>query len=392
MIWNTFEIVLYSLLIICFTVRMFIYWVALAKPYFYMQHFAKTKLQKPAAKPPVSIIIAIKNSQYDLFRFLSNILEQEYPEFEVIVVTDGISDIDTDVLLRLKKRYPNLYSTHVPENTRNVSRKKLALTLGFKAAKYDKLLFTEPDSRTRTKEWLSLMARRFLEKKTIILGLSAYENTKNLFRKYIAYDYFFSNLQMISLALLNHPYAGNGRNMAYAKKHFIEQKGFIKHRTLQHGEDDLFVNEIATGENTAVELSAQSVTLVKINDFSDWKCQKADRISTKRFYKRGPIAFWRLETYLRIVFFAVLITCIIYGLPYASAPDFLLPGIALFCFIVQFFSQLFIINKTCERLQLEKFYLTILLFDLLQPFINLYFFMYRVLKEKENYTYHYEKR
>jgi len=389
---NVFEIGLLSVLVFCFIIQLLFYWIVLAKPYYYMCSIAKGKIQIPSAQPPVSVIISIKNINCDLLLFLSGILEQDYPEFEVIVVTDGISDDDKDTLTRLKKQHSNLYSTHVPEDTRNVSRKKLALTLGIKAAKYDKLLFTEADSLVRTEHWIFSMARHFSDKKTVILGLSAVENANSLSKKFMAYDYFFSNLQMISPALFNHPYAGNGRNMAYSKEHFIEQKGFIKHRILQQGEDDLFINEIATGENTAVELSAYSVIITEINDFYDWKRQKTDRMSTKHFYKRGPVAFWRLETYIRIAFFAALIACFIYGYPYNSMQHFLLPGVALFCFIVRFFSQIVIINKTIEQLQLEKFYLTILLFDLFQPFINLYFFIYRLFKEKYNYTYRYENR
>ena len=392
MTWNTFEIALLSVLIVCFIARMIYFWVVLAKPYYYMQSINRDQSLNVISQPPVTVIIYIKSSNHDLFQFLTDILEQDYPEFEVIVVSDGISDADEEALIRLKNHYSNLYSTHVPDDTRNVSRKKLALTLGIKAAKYDKLLFTELDSRIRTMDWIYRMARHFSDKKTIVLGFSAIENAKSLPDNYRVFDYFMSNLQMISFALFNHPYAGNGRNMAYAKEHFIEQKGFVKHRTLQQGEDDLFINEIATGENTAVELSARSVTLMEINDYNDWKHWKVDRMSTQRFYKRGPVAFRRLEAFFQIIFYAVLIICFVCGLPYASLPDFLLPGIAFFCLIVQFFSQLIIINKTCEYLHLEKFYLTILLFDLFQPFINSYYFMYRVLKEKENYTYHYEKR
>jgi len=357
-----------------------------------MRSAAKENLQSQDSQPPVSVIISIKNLNYNLLQFLPSIMEQDYPEFEVIVVASRVSDAGEDALMQMKNYYPNLYSTHVPDDTKNVSRTKLALSLGIKAAKYDTLLFTESDSRIRSKDWIHLMVRRFSDKKTVVLGFSALKNTKNLFHRYMAYDYFVSNLQMISFALFHHPYAGNGRNMAYTKSHFYEQKGFVKYRILQQGEDDLFVNEIATSENTAIELSAQSLTLTAIDDSYDWKRQKTDRMLTKRFYKRGPVAFWRMESYIRLGFLACLIASFICGLPYSSLRDFLLPGTAFFCLTVWLFSQIFVINKTVERLQLEKFYLTIFFFDLFQPFIDLYFFIYRILKAKDNYTYRYEKR
>ena len=389
---NALEIGLISILILCLIIQLFYYWIVLAKPYSYMKSIADGDLQIPTAQPPVSIIISIQKINTDLSRFLTNILEQDYPEFEVIVVTDGISNTDNEALTRLKNKHINLYLTHIPEDTRNISRKKLALTLGIKASKYDCLLFTEPDSLTRTKNWIFSMVRHFSKKKSIVLGFSAVVNLNSLFQKFMAFDYFFTNLQMISLALFNRPYAGNGRSMAYTKKHFMEQKGYVKHRILKRGEDDLFINEIASENNTAVELSANSVILTEINDYRDWKRQKIDQMSTKRFYKRGPVAFWRLESFSRIIFFVAFITCFICGFPYKSTQDFLFPCIAIFCFIVRFSSQLIVINRVVERLQLEKFYFTILLFDVFQPFFNLYFFLYRLLKEKDDYTYLYENR
>jgi len=391
MIWNTLEIVVFSVLVFCFIVQMLFYWIVLAKPYYYMHNIASGRLHSPTAKPPVSVIVYLKSSKQDLEQFLSNILEQDYPEFEVIIVTDSILDVDEEILKRLKNQYENLYSTHVPGNTKNVSRKKLALTLGIKAAKYDKLLFTESDSRLRTTDWIFSMVRHFSDAKTVVLGFSALESTENLSHRFMEYDYFFSNLQMISCALLNKPYTGNGRNLAYSEEHFIEQRGFVKHRILQHGEDDLFINDIATGDNTAVELSISSVTIAKISDFQDWKRQKTDRMLTQYFYKRGPVAFWRLESYTRIGFYAALIACLILGFPYLSQQYLLLPEIALTCFVIRFSSQLFIINNILKHLHLEKFYSTILLFDVLQPFVNLYFYIYRFLKGKKNYTNCYEK-
>lgn len=391
MTWNTFEIVSLFVLIFCFIAQLFFYWIVMAKPYYCMQSAGREELQNLGTQSPVSVIISTKNSNHDLFRFLPNILEQKYPEFEVIVVTDGISDEGEEALKQLKNHYPNLYSTHVPDDTKNVSRKKLAITLGIKAAKYDKLLFTEPDSYIPTENWIYLMSRHFSDKKTIVLGFSAIENAKNLLQKYMAYDYFVSNLQMISFALFNHPYAGNGRNMAYEKSHFVEQKGFVKHRSLQQGEDDLFINEIATRENTAIEISAQSLVLSEASDFYDWKRYKVNRTSTKRLYKKGPVAFWRLESFTRIGFLSAFVACFVYGLSYIFPINFLLPGIAFICFAVWLFSQFIVINKTLEQLQLEKFYLTVFLFDLFQPFINLYFYIYCMLRAKENYTYRYEK-
>jgi glycosyltransferase involved in cell wall biosynthesis len=389
---NNIEIIVLSFLVVCLIVQLIFYWIVLAKPYYYLLSARKGKILFHSGQPPVSIIVCVKNNYYDVSQFLLSIMEQDYPQFEVIIVNDGNSDENEEVLMRLKSQYDNLYSTYIPEDTRNVSRKKLGLTLGIKAAKYEYLLFTEPDCHVRDNRWISFMSRHFKDKKTLILGFSAMKKEVGLFSKFREYDYFFSGLQMVSLALFKHPYSGSGRNLAYTKTHFNEQKGFVKHRILQQGEDDLFVNEIANGKNTAVEFSAQSLVIADINNYYDWKQLKIDRAVTKQFYHFGPVLLWRIESFFRIGFILSFSACLLAGYPYLELSDFLLPGIAVFCFFIRLISQLFVINNTAKGLKLNKFYFMLPFFDIIQPFLNIYFYIYRVFKGKQNYTYKYEKR
>jgi glycosyltransferase involved in cell wall biosynthesis len=392
MLFTTIEIALLSILGFCLIVQLIFYWMVLLKPYSYLRSVKKGKIRFSSGQPPVSIIICVRNDYYDLRQFLPAILEQDYPEFEVIIVNNGVSDVNEETIMLLKSQYPNLYSTYIPQDTKNVSRKKLGLTLGIKAAKYDNLLFAEPDSLVSTENWISSMSRHFSDKKSIVLGFSVLQKKKGFFSKFRAYDYFFSNLQMISLALLRHPYAGSGRNLAYTKNHFNEQKGFVKHRILQQGEDDLFVNEISNAENTDIDLSTDSLVRVDINNKRDWKKQKIDRAITQRYYKPGPIALWLLESWVRVGFILSVVACLVFAYPYLQFTHLLLAGIALFCFFVRLFTQLFVINQTAKGLKLEKFYFTLPFFDLFQPFVNIYFYIYRIFKRKKNYTNHYETR
>ena len=62
----------------------------------------------------VSVIIAARDESDNLRKFLPFVLEQDYPEFEVIVVNDGSTDETEDLLTELKKKYPHLRSSFVP--------------------------------------------------------------------------------------------------------------------------------------------------------------------------------------------------------------------------------------------------------------------------------------
>jgi glycosyltransferase involved in cell wall biosynthesis len=373
------EIILLSVLALCFITQMIFYWVVLGKPYYYMKSVDKGDIVFSSGTPPVSVIIYVRNRSYDLENFLPALLEQDYPRFEVIIVNDGMTEDNNNTLIRLQEQYSNLYSTHIPDETRNVSRRKLGLTLGIKAAKYDCLLFTEADSHTRSNNWIRLMARHFTNKNAV-LGMSAGENGAGFFPKFMIFDYFFSNLQILSMALLNHSYAESSRNLICSKTYFNEQKGFIRH---------LFINDIAES-GTKIELSPESVIMTGLNDY-DWKEEKKDKALSRQFYKTRTVALWDLESLSRIVFILSAVACLVWGLlnpvmlPYTG-------GAAIVCYLIRFCSQLFVINKTASFLQLDKFYLTIPLFDVMQIMVNAYFSMYRVVHKKENYIFKYEKR
>jgi glycosyltransferase involved in cell wall biosynthesis len=373
---------------------MLYYWVILAKPYRYLQSDVRDETVSPSEQPPVSVVVCVKGKCPDFHRFLSALMEQDYPEFEVIIVCDDISDTNREILASFRNEYENIYTTYIPYDTRNVSRKKLGLTLGIKAAKYDCLLFTEADSYVRTNQWISAMSRHFGNGKTIVLGFSVLANSRQyFFSRYVTFDYFFSNLQILASALFNRPYSGNGRSLAYEKRHFTEQKGFVRHRVLKQGEDDLFINDIATKKNTAVEISPEGLVFTEFNRLKDWKRMKSDRAITQSCYKRGSLTIQNGELFTRTLFLICVVAC--FFVPY-SYPFILLPGIAFLLYIIRFLSEFYVISETAAELDatlyLKKFYFLLPVFELIQIYMSLYFYVYCIFNKKENYTYLYENK
>jgi len=375
------DLILLSGLGFCFIIQIIFYWIVFAKPYRYAKKLAAGKIETYDEQPPVSVIVAIKNDFYDLNYFLPSILEQNYPQFEVIIVNDGSSDENELTLISLQNRYPNLYATKIPDDTRNLSRKKLALSVGIKAAKYKHLLFMEADSCPRTKDWISLMVRHVENEKTIVLGLSVKKKEKGFFERYIAFDYLFSNLKFLTLALFNRPYAGDGHNLLYTKEHFEKERGYSKYHFLSSGDDDLFINTIANKKNTAVEILPDSLVEATIDGFYEYKHWKIDRESSAYFLKKGPVAFWRLESFLRVGFYAFFVACLI-GKPLFS----IMAITALSTFFIRLLSQIIIWLGINKKLKLERLSVFFPIYDLFQPFINMYFFFYRVFKIKNSFV------
>ena len=80
--------------------------------------------------PPVSVIICARNEYYSLEKNLPLILEQNYPNFEVIVVNDRSDDDTRDLLNDLSRTYSHLSVVNVENNNNFFYGKKFPLALG----------------------------------------------------------------------------------------------------------------------------------------------------------------------------------------------------------------------------------------------------------------------
>lgn len=330
---------------------------------------------------PLSVIISARNESENLRRFLPSILEQDYPKFEVIVINDGSTDESEAVLSAFEEKYPHLYHSFTPESARYISRKKLALTLGIKASKHDWLVFTEANCQPASNQWLRLMARNFTPYTQVVLGYSGYERGKGWLHKRASFYSLFTSLRYLGFALISKPYMGLGRNLAYKKELFFQKKGYSTHLNLQRGEDDLFINQIANGENTRVETDINSTIRVQpVERYKDWKEETVSYLATSRYYKGSQNYLLGLETASRLLLYAVCIASITFGIVNSH---WLVAGIALFIWLVRYVTQAIIINKTAtEQGDKRHYYFSLPIFDLLQPLQTLTFKLYRFYRGK----------
>ena len=247
--------------------------------------FAKTNDNFKEDYKPVSVIICAKNERDNLLNFLPEFLAQDYPIFEVIVVNDNSVDDTSDVLKAYSLQYLNLKIVNLPDSDRFYGSKKFALTLGIKAAQYENILLTDADCKPASSSWIKIMSSCTKEKE-IVLGFGAYQKLPGLLNKLIRFETLFTAIQYFSLALCKMPYMGVGRNLGYKKELFFKVKGFSKHQHILSGDDDLFVNEVANKDNTAIVFCKESHTLsLPKTSFSSWVKQKKRHLSTGKLYK-----------------------------------------------------------------------------------------------------------
>lgn len=344
----------------------------------------KNELHFTKELPPLSVVICARNESENLRRFLPAVLEQDYPEFEVIVINDGSTDESEAVLSAFEEKYQHLYHSFTPENARYISRKKLALTLGVKASKHEWLVFTEANCMPESNQWLRMMARNFTPHTQIVLGYSGYERGKGWLHKRVSFDALFTALRYLGFALVGMPYMGIGRNLAYRKELFFKQKGYSTHLNLQRGEDDLFINQIANADNTRVETDARAIIRMQpVERYKEWKEEKVSYMATARYYKGTQRMLLGFETFTRLLFYAACIGGIVIGI---MSLHWLVAGIALLIYLLRFTVQAIVINQTASDLKEKRhYYFSLPLFDLLQPLQTLNFKLYRLYRSKSDF-------
>ncbi|NOU16698.1 MAG: glycosyltransferase [Bacteroidales bacterium] len=353
-----YELVLVSIFIISFLIQL----------YYYLGIYLKVVLHKNKLEEhltprlPISVIICARDEEENLLSFLPSVMEQEYPDFEVVVVNDCSSDNSEYTLEALAKKYDNLRITTIKQDEKFTHNKKLALTVGIKAAKNDWLVLTDADCRPNSKKWLSSIADGFSDNCEIVLGYGGFFEEKGFLNKIIRFDGLFIAMQYLGFALNGRPYMGVGRNLAYRKDLFFKNKGFASHAHLCSGDDDLFINEVAKDSNTRVEFRHDAHTRTIPRDtYERWVNQKRRHLTTSKRYNLLSKIMLSGEITSRILFFGstiALLAMVYYPWVIGSA------------FILRWVVQLSIIKGVMNRLSEKK----LLLLSLFYDFYSLFFY------------------
>lgn len=283
---------------------------------YYIVVFGKFSFAKPQTvnpkRVPISVIVCAKNEEENVKKFVPLLAEQNYHTFEIVLIDDASSDNTLEVFEEFEKQYPNIKLVKVENNEAFWGNKKFALTLGIKAAKYEYLLFTDADCYPTSKDWITAMSAQFTQQKNIVLGYGAYEKISNSFlNKIIRFETLLTATQYFSWAKIGKPYMGIGRNMAYKREEFFKVRGFMDHMKIRSGDDDLFINQAANGDNTTICYVQDSFTYStpKIS-FKDWFTQKRRHVSTAKHYKlfdRNQLGLFYLSQLLFLLLPIVLL-------------------------------------------------------------------------------------
>ena len=236
--------------------------------------------------PPISVIIAARNEYENLKTLIPDLLAQDYPNFEIVLMNDGSFDKTDEWASQFALKEPRLKYTFMDPDFLKVDGKKIAITLGVKKSSFGNLVLLDGDCEIRSSDYLKHYGKQFAQGKNLILGLSPYKKKSGALNKLIQFETFLTAGSYLAFASKGKPYMGLGRNMGYTKALYDSVNGFESHYEIPCGDDDLFVQSVSKICNVGWVLDPSSMTFSEPKTtWRNYIKQKIRHLWAGKFYK-----------------------------------------------------------------------------------------------------------
>ncbi|MBQ7855710.1 MAG: glycosyltransferase [Alistipes sp.] len=316
-------------------------------------------------EPPISVVISLfsEDAAY-LDNGLIELLQQDYEQYEVVVVYVGNDDNFYADLSYLRKGYPHLVTTQIDHSSRYPVSTKMALNVGIKAAHNEHLILTSTEALPASRHWLSLMAKGFLYGDIVIghSGIKYEKGARNrLFRKWC----FKESLDRICAALRHRPYAASAHNFGFTKSLYFGNRGF-NHLNMNTGINDLFLQSILSDDNASIVITPRARCVERApQSIKQWLTHLRKERSTRRFYNRTTHNFIDSEPIVRFSFFAAT-AAMLCLLPYELK---IFAGALL---LTRYIYASYTLWRVAMRLGERRLHIWQPLFDVAEPLMRLY--------------------
>ena len=338
----------------------------------FYQRSARPKLNEELE--PVSIVLCARDAYEYLSELIPLLLNQDYPDYEIVVVNDCSDDETEEYLKDLERSEPKIKPVQLKQHLNFFNGKKFPLSMGIKSAKNDLIILTECNCKPVNDQWLRSVVNRYNNRTEIVIGYSPYIQKKSVLNRLMRFDALQNGLLYLSAALNHRPYMGIGTNLSYRKELFYRNQGFISHYKTSVGDDDLFISQVANKKNTEVLIDAEDAILTNpTSSFRLWMRQKSRRYSTVSKYSTGArlmLSLFYISQFLFYAsFIALLALCAQPAFTITNGAVFYIP-ILVFFFLLRFGTQLFIYHKASKRLGEKGLLPGLIVYDFLFAFLS----------------------
>lgn len=331
--------------------------------------------------PFVSIVVPVYNQAETLDVLLPCLFGQPYRgSFEIIVVDQISTDNTVEIIKRYRQANEHLRFTHVPPTSRNIELRKLAITLGVKAAHGEWVIVLSPDTSPLADTWLSYYAQSLTDDVDWVEAYYNYSDDGSLTARRAVLESVLQFATYLRAYEAGRVLGCNSSNWAVRRSWFLEQEGFSDSLCLPFGEEDIFAARHAVAERTTFLCSPETKLTETLPSAAHLRVQRALRAETRRHLGRAArTAFWQdaWASFFFYLFVAVQAVYTLYRLfqdgrygQYSLAH--LYEDIAcLVLWVAVFVLPVLLLRRSLRALGERSFGVYLFFFDLLRPWRTL---------------------
>ncbi len=142
----------------------------------------------PAAPPKVSVLVAAKDEEDNIETCARTWLDQDYPDYELIIIDDRSTDRTNEILQEVQRTHPSgqrLRILTVQELPPGWAGKNNAMRMGMESAQADWLLMSDADCRQTSERTISAAMSYTLREKVDLLSILPVLDTQTTWERII---------------------------------------------------------------------------------------------------------------------------------------------------------------------------------------------------------------
>lgn len=270
-------------------------------------------------KPFVSVIMAARNEEDSIATLLRQLLNQDYPSYEVIVIDDRSTDRTSEIIDEFSKMSSVLKHRRISALNDDMPAKKNALRRGIAESRGEILCFTDADCRPSTR-WISEMVSLFDKEVGLVAGYSPYISpivpsktglwSLRFLHSFISYEELRGATWAAASIGLKKAWLCTGRSLAYRRQVYDEVGGFEKIKESISGDDDLFLQHVRATTSWGIRFITSQESFVPTTPpttFLQFVRQRVRHFSAGKFFAPSLKLFFLVFHLSNLLLFLTLI-------------------------------------------------------------------------------------
>lgn len=323
----------------------------------------------------ISIILSVRNEEQHIRKILDKFKEQQFEDYQILVINVHSEDNTDGVLNALAETNPRLKVTSLNQDSQ--FNEKQIINLGLKGASSPWIIFLTSSAGVIHANWLANMNSLIAPETDLVVGYTNVERFKG-FRNLICRLERFNQF-MISGAwtLAGKPFVFNEDNVLFKKSMYFETLGFRHKMNRNFANLELIFNENLKKNRIRVTTNPDLAVREHIED---------DRGDHIRLMKKGVQIRQSLSWSKKISLFADDLSRFMLGIVSAAIiilhPEYWITILSLPLIFLILLA--IIVKMLINRLNERKIFLSSLVYILIKPIVNWWFFWSMYIIHRRN--------